>query len=469
MNLQSENFGPEVAATPQAGGGGPAAAVGPALGWLGVAAVAAIPLAWPWGLPFLPKRDLNLTLFDFLVWAAVFAWFGRLFLRPEARAAERGWLRRWAGVVWPGALLWAVSAASLAAARPLDAKALLLAGKQALQWTEYLLLLPLVALPLVAEARWRRRVCWGLTAGLVVALATVAVRTPLAAVLSGKQLPFFVGGLWGNRHSMGAALAVALCLLVDWGLAKAARPSAEPPADLPWAVLPAVLLPILAFYPLLSAGPAFGALLGLAVVCLRRLPRGGGLLFFFMLFVLAGGAGREKGKLLMESIQSYRPVREASGLTASRPTMRFMRWAAELNLIYRHPWLGVGWGQYQRRLGDYYGDIPYPEGTTDKPELYDLEANEPFTFSWFLVTAGESGLIGLGALFLLLGELAVRAVGRPGRGPCLLAGGVLGAVLALLVAGIFTHPLTRGVGPLVGLLLAVSACPEPPVVGETAA
>jgi len=166
----------------------------------------------------------------------------------------------------------------------------------------------------------------------------------------------------------------------------------------------------------------------------------------------------EKRRILARSMQTFRPQkREGEIVAQSRPTMRAYRWAANLSLILNNP-LGVGWGQYQRSLQKYYGDLPYPEGTTDDPALYDLNANEPLTFSWLFVMACEIGLPGLAALALFLVELLLRATGRNGNS--VLSGGICGAVIGLAIAAVFTSPLVRGAGPLLGVLLALSALPE---------
>lgn len=135
--------------------------------------------------------------------------------------------------------------------------------------------------------------------------------------------------------------------------------------------------------------------------------------------------------------------------------MRYTRWAANLNMIRSNPIFGVGWGQYQKHVTRYYGDIVYPEGSTDDVTLFDVETNEPLTFAWYFVLAAETGLVGLVAWFVLFGEVAARAIGR-GAQRCLCAGGVMGAVVALLIACLWTSPMVRGAGPLLGLLLAMS-------------
>jgi O-antigen ligase len=140
-----------------------------------------------------------------------------------------------------------------------------------------------------------------------------------------------------------------------------------------------------------------------------------------------------------------------------------------MNSLTAHPALGVGWGGYQDALDAFYGDIPRPEGRTDDPRLYDVEANEPLSFSWFLVTGVELGVAGLVAVLCLLGEILLRAAGlggKPGRPP--VAAGLLGAGVALLLAGLWAHPLTRGAGPLAGLLLAMSGMSGSGTTKETA-
>jgi len=442
--------------------------------WLAVATAASIPLV-DLGLerlkiPFLPKRPLNLTLFDPLVWIAAASLIAILAVSPERRQTLRQLGRRWLACIWPALLLFAVAIASLLHMPQLEGKTLGLAGKTLIQWTEYLLLLPLVLLPLLADPLWRRRVFWGLCLTTIAAIASVAWRSPLHRVFAGEIHPYLVGGLLGNRNTYGIFMAMALCLLAAWAHGEMTATPAGVRRS-PWHLAPAILLPILAVYPWLAAGPLVGFLAGLAITCGAG-RRAGVLIVFVLVAVILcidGGGDREKRlRELTRSLQTFRPQREPGAIMETpQPTMRAYRWSANLNLIAQNPLLGVGCGQYQRHINLYYGDLSYPSGRTDIIEYYDLKANEPFTFSWYFVTAGETGLLGFAALLAFLGAIAARALGSASQPPCLAAAGVLGAVVALLIAALWTSPMTRGAGPLLGWLLATSATgPDAPGVAQ---
>ncbi len=435
-------------------------------GWLAVGTAASIPLvdvgSDAFALAFLEKRQLHVALFDPLVWGAAAMLAGLVLVRRDVRACAAALAKEWLVCVWPALLLLLVSAISLTQIRAFDAKALKLVAKHAIQWTEYLVVAPLVFLPLLLRRPWRGRLFWGLCITTTLAVVSVALRTPLGKVFAGEIHPYRVGGLLGNRNTYGCFMAVGLCLLAGWAHEES-RVQRNDPGRVRWLLIPAALLPLLAVYPCLAAGPLVGLLAGLTVTYVAG--RRAGVLIPFVLvgFLLLVDGGEHRAKrmrVLANSIQTFRPHKRPGELMKrSRPTMRALRWAANTNMIREHPLLGVGWGQYQRHVGEYYGDLPVPEGSTDRVELYDLETHEELSFSWFYVTAGESGLLGLSAVFVLLAACMARALGAHGAVRCLGAPGVLGAAVALLVVGLWTDPLTRGVGPLVGLLVAMSAVP----------
>ncbi len=442
---------------------------GNAWGWFGVASVTVMPVALALEVPFLPKRPLHIVPFDALIWLTALLMMLELIPRPG-----RG--RRIASVIaaglrsaWPGVLLLLVGGASWIASGAPGGGQLRLVAKTAFQWTEYLVLTPLVLGPRLASRAWRDRALWGLTAGVGAAVIAIAFRTPLESLgAGGEAVPHEVGGLLGNRNTYGMAMAMALPLLAGWGLDRLRRMGrggggvrSEPFSI--WPLIPGILLPALAVYPLLHGGLLFAVGAGLAMVLLHH--RFGGVLLAGLLagwFVYSGlpTAGEASGtnRLRARAVQPWIAWRdEETGWTRSRPTLRYMRWAASLNSLVAHPALGVGWGGYQDALDARYGDIPRPEGRTDDPRLYDVEANEPLSFSWFLVTGVELGTAGLVAVLFLLGEVLLRAAGLGGgQGRPPVAAGLLGAALALLLAGLWAHPLTRGAGPLAGLLLAMS-------------
>ncbi len=426
-------------------------------GWLGVATVFSMPLAVSLPLPFLVKRELRLTAFDPLVWSCALLLLAWWRLGPERRPLQPLVLK-WLRCVWPGALLILVGIVSVTQIDILDGKALKLVAKTAFQWGEYLLVAPLVFLTLMENSSWRRRALWGLCGGVIVSIVPIVWLSPLDQVFAGQVHPHAVGGLLGNRHTYGLFMAVALCLLVSWAWQEKRAAGGAASA---WWLVPGFLLPFLALYPYSAAATLGAALLGLAIVYQRECRCGFIMLPLFLAWLFwMGDAQEQAGRraVLVSSVQTFHTVKPPGAiLPENLLAMRVYRCSANLNMIAKKPWLGVGWGQYQSQRKKYYGTLNLPEGNTRRQELFDVEADEPFTYSWFFLTASELGLLGLAALSIYLAELLARALGRAGARPCLAASGVIGAVAALLVAGLWTSPMVRGAGPLLGLLLAVSA------------
>ncbi len=431
--------------------------------WLALAAMAGIPLV-DLGInrlnfSFLPKRALNLTIFDPLIWIAAL-W---LIIANMRRKADSGCglcalARRWLACVWPALPLLACALVSLTQIEQFDTKAVKLISKNIIQWSEYLLITPLVLMHLLSEAKWRNRAFWALSMTTLLAIAAISWRSPLAAVFAGKAHPYTVGGLLGNRNTYGIFMAAALPVIAGWAFSRSTDTKKI------WLILPGVMLPLIAGYTCLAAGALVAMCAGLALTYAARNPAG--ILFPVILTgILLVADGPENRPLRMRelsrSIQLFRvQTRPGQLMPRSAPTMRAYRWAANLNMIAAHPVLGVGWGQYQRNIVKYYGDLDHPEGTTDVIQHFDLTANEPFTFSWFFVTAGETGLPGLACIMVLLAGIGARAMGLAGKKPCFAAAGSMGAIIGLLMAGLWTSPMVRGAGPLLGLLLAISVAGE---------
>lgn len=437
--------------------------------WVAVVAFGAMPIAVDIPVYTVGKRSIAVTPYDILIWLSVLllAVSGTNRLRRKLPAFN-GWAKSVLWALWPGLLI--IAAGLLSGLSGVTSKALF--AKTVFQATEYLVVTPLVFLALLQEERWRDRAFWALTLGCMVCIVSISVYTPLNQVAAGKIHPHVVGGLLGNRNTYGIFMAVALCLLAGWANPLSARRTGKFPRV--WRLLPGVLLPFLASYPVLAAGPLAAIVLGLTVTYARA-HKAGALYGVVLVVWLIWGADNValrtyRGRTLAESVQVYRLHRSGEdGREQVRHTVRYYRWAANLNLIRDNPLLGVGWGQYQNGIKDYYSGIPRPPGTTGISALWDIESDEPFTFSWFWVTACETGLIGLAALGLFFAEMLARSCRLLSSATAIRAPGVCGAVVALILAGLWTSPFVRGAGPLLGVLIAVSALhclPESKVSGK---
>ena len=160
---------------------------------------------------------------------------------------------------------------------------------------------------------------------------------------------------------------------------------------------------------------------------------------------------------------------------------RYKRWAAACELIWRRMpeaepgartrseprvgILGVGAGNYQTNVNQYYGAVPgSPQKMnygTDEVEVFNIGCDEPDTFNLYLVTAAEIGLIGLAALVWVLAGFIGRAARLYAEEPDALtrgmAFGAMGALIGFAVCSIFNSSMVRGVAlPFVFVLAAIT-------------
>jgi len=126
---------------------------------------------------------------------------------------------------------------------------------------------------------------------------------------------------------------------------------------------------------------------------------------------------------------------------------RWVEWQPALNMLADNPLLGVGAGNYQLRIGEYYGLLP------------DVKKGEPDTSNLYLVIGGSMGLAGLVSLVALLsyfwrlaGGLWLRVETDWERG---LAAGLAGSIGAMVAANFFTSLLVRGTGLVMILVFAL--------------
>lgn len=129
---------------------------------------------------------------------------------------------------------------------------------------------------------------------------------------------------------------------------------------------------------------------------------------------------------------------------------RWIEWLPALNMLGDRFVFGVGAGNYQLGIGQYYGYLP------------NVKKTEPDTNNLYLVTAGSMGFAGLICLVAFLGYFW-RLAGNlwmHGQGPWdrALACGLYGACLALLTVNLFTSVFVRGTALawalIIGLIMA---------------
>ncbi len=366
------------------------------------------------------------------------------------------------GLICPPLAVWAlvaVSALSLSQANDLKSGLI-----DTVQWGLYLVAVYMV---FVNVLRDRRRLQ---TALLVLAVSTTLVvgwalaqylQTPLpdgsgAAELQEAQAR--VGAGFTNRNTYSAFLALVLPLalagavhLRRWG----------------WRVWLAILVAV-GLVTMLSGPLVWVTVLALAMVALS----GRGATRAVTLVALGAFVGLMLGTLprnyhavVTEQLDPYEPVvlkvvwgPEASKAPPQVIKKRWLEWIPALRMLSAHPALGVGAGNYQANIGQYYegGD----SGGWATATLPNVKKSEPDTNNLYLVIAGSTGLCGLAALLGVLSHFwrrgrQLRSVSESTLGR-VLAGGLPAALLALLLGNLFTAMFVRGLSLVVVLLFALA-------------
>lgn len=162
----------------------------------------------------------------------------------------------------------------------------------------------------------------------------------------------------------------------------------------------------------------------------------------------------DKSRALDERIRKKEPVQYGEAPSEEDYSYKWQQrckeWQAALNMMAASPLFGVGWGSYQANVNMFYGGIPKP----------NRNLLEPDTLSGYMVWGASAGvpfLLIMLALGLHAGKSAAqRFWADPQRFSQGMSAGVLGALAALAVLGIFTDPLVRGLGITMALLFALA-------------
>ncbi len=333
------------------------------------------------------------------------------------------------------------------------------------------------------------------------ALLALAVAVTANVVLALVQLacrahPFHVRGLFANRNYLGVFLAVTLPVLV-------AAASTDGRRSAPVRVW--MLCVAAAGLAVMTSGGLFAAAaLGVLVAAFAVGSRAG----------WAAVAAVAVIALVLQPTRGLPGVREAQYRSLElfpvdsqgrrAPSERMRRWAAGLECLRENATFGVGPGRFQKSIEPYYlHGLGKGGGNREDVEVYDVSFDEPGSQGLYEVTACEGGVLGLLALAWFLAASVARS--GPSRGPgtprytaagggdatvpgrrkwgqgviplqepetppsedageahsrCAptpsgLAAGALGAVVAVVVAGVFGSVLIRGVALPFVLVLAL--------------
>ena len=241
-------------------------------------------------------------------------------------------------------------------------------------------------------------------------------------VLGGRESPLLVGGTFGNRNVLGGFLALALPLCFA-GVLSGARG---------WPAKAGCAALILAGLALNLSGASYWAV---AVAVAAMAATRGAKWFIPVAAALVLWQGLVLPRLPRENDMCHH---ESAALydNAGQVTRRYPEWQAAASMILTHPCLGVGPGNYQKQVGQYYAQVPNATGPAE-PDIQNL----------YLVLGASCGLPALLAFLAMLSTALTGAL-RANR---------LGAAFAVaaFAAVAAWHPLlVRGIGlPLVFVLV----------------
>lgn len=367
---------------------------------------------------FEPRAGLRVTPGDIALLLTAGLWALDTLVR-------RDWARLWRWPPWPHWLFVGCVAASSLAAPDKGA-----AMKELVQCFAYFMVGSMLFGSMLREGRAHARQALTLLAAAAGAVLTLA----LTQYLGGGDDPLAVRGTFGNRNVLGGFLALALPFCCA-GLLGA-------PAIAFKAVCAVMLAAGMAVN--LSAASYFAVALVLLCMAAAKgarwfLPAAAGLLLWQNAVL-----PRLPRK---NDITHYRSV--ALYDDSGEPERRYPEWQAAYSMALTHPWLGVGPGNYQKRIGQYYAQIPRRTGPA-----------EPDTQNLYLVLAASLGLPGLLG-FLAMLAYAVTKAARGAAGNVAgerqwLAWGAAGALGAFALTAVWHPLLVRGLGLPLAFVLALA-------------
>jgi len=266
------------------------------------------------------------------------------------------------------------------------------------------------------------------------------------------QLPAHVGSTFATWSEHGylpsrAAYAGFLALVLPFALALLVSERKRPGmviwltalllgaavSTLAGYVMPAVLA------GLLATGYSLGRRIGVWTL--------GGVAAFLLITAAVGGFNRQE--ILYEPFQLRVSAQEAGFRYADGVRHLKKFWGehqAALNVLRKYPLFGVGADGYQQMIGQSY----------DLLGKIDEQRSEPGTQNAYLLTAVSTGILGLAMLLLLYGRylaMARHAVRAEAVTPWSAA--LLGAIIALLLLSLATHPWIRGTSVVLAAWLSM--------------
>jgi O-antigen ligase len=306
---------------------------------------------------------------------------------------------------------------------------LLNSGKELLQYIGYFIVAFLVFRNPPTNFRERQ-----LHLIMFFAASTVVILVGLVHYFDTVVSPFFIGATFENRNVLGGYLALSLPFLTCFVIYA---------PKLVFRIWGAILL-VGGAIICLTGGAWLGILISLALIGLSRDRLVGITLVTTVLAIVLAATSflpRDNLSEIGTSIALYNEH--------GQPVKRYPEWQAATKLIKANTLLGVGLGNYQRNIGQYYGQVPSGAHKT-KPDSQNL----------YLVLAATAGvpavfLFALGLLQLIWTTMRTPLHAPDRQNITLLAAG--SGLLAFTIAAIWSPLLVRGIGIPLAFLLAEAA------------
>ncbi len=396
-----------------------------------VVVLALAPTQWS----FSPAKGVNIAPADLLLIPVAACWLAAVLLTGRWRQ----WMPRpgnrlglWHHRFWP---FWPHALFALAALFSVRVAADRAdAVKEVVQLTLYFIVAPVLFFDFAASrsaAHTGRRLKILLAALLVPILlnggaAVVQYLTPAVDTL-------FVRGVFLNRNVLGGWLALTTPVL--FGLMLDGRQ---------WLLRAALGLVLMAVLVVTLAGAAYGVIVGTFLLLAAR--RGAGVFLAVAAFLMLWQTEvlphlpRENNLVHFRSTALY----DENGT----PERRYPEWQAAVSLIITHPLTGVGAGNYQREIGQYYDVVPNATGPAE-PDIQNL----------YLVVAASMGLPALLALLALFGRAVFAAAGTALKRPTWQSGaasGLAAGIAAFALTAVWHPLLVRGIGIPLAAALALA-------------
>ncbi|MFO7870589.1 MAG: O-antigen ligase family protein [Kiritimatiellia bacterium] len=313
------------------------------------------------------------------------------------------------------------------------------AVKDAIQYVEYFVVGYILFADVIrTSGRLRRFVFWFL------GISTVVIVLGAVQYFRPETADFDVSASFGNRNVFGGYLSICLPLAFATAL--------YDPVRLRrlwlWALTAAGLGVVL-------SGAAFLAVS--AALLFTSMVKGRKAFALTAVILLAGAIfvlprmPRDNARKMYESVSLYGP----EGRTAKR----YGEWQAAAAMAGHNPLLGVGVGNYQANIGQYYGTIPNPPvpAEPDSQNLYLVLAS----------SIGLPGLVCLAGMLILFMVKSLRAFGSAAGVAKGVALGAGGSVLAFALNSVWSPLLVRGLGiPLVFVLTLIALLQQKPADAE---